>query len=343
MPLLLGVDGGGSKTHALVADGEGRLLGFGRSGGSNYEAVGIAQAKKALAAACREAFREAAATPEQIEVGCFALAGADFPGDFEMLRKEVGELSLCQRLVITNDTIAALRSGTRRPYGIVVIMGSGVNAGGVGLDGKEFRLIGEGYRTGDWGGAGDIGNEILHCVFRARDGRGLPTALTQMVLDFFQAPDLFELARWFSAGRVDKRRIMALAPSAFEAAIGGDEVACGIISRVAKETATCAVAIMRNLDLMDAEVDVVLAGGVFRGRGPLLLDLVAAMLHAENPRARAVIPRFEPVVGAVVGALRAAGILPNDAIWKNLEAGFDDLVLAHLRQGERDEGAKDEG
>ena len=53
MPLLLGVDGGGSKTHALVADGEGRLLGFGRSGGSNYEAVGIAQAKKALAAACR--------------------------------------------------------------------------------------------------------------------------------------------------------------------------------------------------------------------------------------------------------------------------------------------------
>jgi N-acetylglucosamine kinase-like BadF-type ATPase len=334
MPLLLGVDGGGSKTHALVADEEGHLLGFGRSGGSNYEGVGIAEARKALAAACWEAFRQGGATPEQVQVGCFALAGADFPEDFDMLRRELAQLSLCQRLVITNDTIAALRAGTRRPYGVVVVMGSGTNAAGLGLDGREVRLIGEGYRTGDWGGAGDIGSEILHCVFRARDGRGPPTALTQMVLDFFKAPDLFELARWLSGGRIDTRRIMSLAPSAFEAALEGDGVACDIISRVAKETATCALAIMKRLDLMDAEVDVVLAGGVFRGRGPLLFDLVAGLLRAENSQARPVIPKFEPVVGAVVGAMREAGISPDDAIWRNLEDGFDDLVLPRLRQEE---------
>lgn len=44
--LVLGVDGGATKTVCVVADGEFRVLGAGLAGPSNYHVVGVEEARK---------------------------------------------------------------------------------------------------------------------------------------------------------------------------------------------------------------------------------------------------------------------------------------------------------
>lgn len=49
--VVLGIDGGGSKTTALLANRQGQVLGRGTSGPSNYQVVGSDAAWQALDAA----------------------------------------------------------------------------------------------------------------------------------------------------------------------------------------------------------------------------------------------------------------------------------------------------
>lgn len=323
MAYVLGVDGGASKTHALIADERGRLLGFGQAGGSNYESVGLPAAKQAVAAASLAAIEQAGLDATQVEAACFSLAGADFPEDFAMLEQAMGELRLAGRFVITNDSIAALRSGTQRPYGVVVIMGSGMNAAALDVSGREYRLPAEGYLYGDWGGAGSIGAEVMHRIFRAHDGRGQPTVLTSMTLQFLGVPSMEELTRRLYRGQLPEERIPELAPLVFEAAYEGDAVACEIVSRIGQEAAAAAIAMMRRAGLDKREVDVVLGGSIFRGKGPLLMDVIGAGVHAVNPLARLVVPAWQPVVGAVIIAIELAGAQADAGVWANIRETYE--------------------
>ena len=308
-------------------------MGFGQAGGSNYESVGLPAAKQAIAAACLQAAERAEVEMPQVQAACFSLAGADFPEDFMMLESALGELQLARKFVVTNDSIAALRSGTRRSYGVVVIMGSGMNAAAVDLTGREYRLPAEGYLYGDWGGAGSIGTEVMHRVFRAHDGRGQPTILTRMTLDFFGVSSMEELTTRLYKGELPDDRIPELTPLVFEAAYEGDAVACEIVSKVGQEAGLAAIAMMKRAGLDRREVDIVLGGSIFRGRGPLLLDTVAAAVHAANPLACLVAPAWQPVVGAVIMAVELSGSPAGYEVWENIERTYDSVALGPLGNG----------
>src|ERR1700704_2103864 len=76
MTLLLGIDGGGTKTTALIAEAGGRVLGCGVTGSSNYHAVGADMACDTVREAVRAAFRQAHLTPLALDAVCLGLAGA---------------------------------------------------------------------------------------------------------------------------------------------------------------------------------------------------------------------------------------------------------------------------
>ena len=296
---LLGVDAGATKTHCLVADENGKILGFGSGGTGNYEVFGLDSAMKEIDHSITEAFNMAGI--ERADIGCFCLAGADFPEDFTMLEEAVKNLKRVDRVIIKNDSLAALKAGiVEESYGIAVIMGTGTNAVGIGKSGEEARLFGEGFLFGDWGGSGDISREILHRVFRAYDGRGEQTILTEKVLEFFEESDLVSLAKRLYYGKIDRSRILLLTPLLFECAYMGDRVSVEIVKKIAKETALSAWAIMKRLSLQREPVKVVLGGSIFKAKGPLLIDFIKAELHSFNPSAEIVLPRYEPVVGALL-------------------------------------------
>src|SRR6185503_4826310 len=137
----------------------------------------------------------------------FCLAGADLPSDFAMLRPALEGLGVAAALDLRNDTWAALRAGTSRPWGAVVICGSGINAAVRTPDGRELVLPSLGAISGDWGGGRDSSMAAVSAIARAWDGRGPPTALTDRVLRHFDLPNYAALLEAAYTGPLTQRRI----------------------------------------------------------------------------------------------------------------------------------------
>jgi N-acetylglucosamine kinase-like BadF-type ATPase len=326
MTFVLGVDGGATKTFAIVADERGHIRGFGQGGPGNHETVGLDSALTEIARACKSALAQSDVTPP-VECAVFGLAGADLPTDFDLLSTSLQKLGFSRKLYVENDAVIALRAGLKRGWGVGVVCGTGFNACGIGPDGTKLRFPGLGWISGDWGGGVDIAREVIRLVCRAWDGRGRPTMLAEKVpaiLGFSRIEEMIahlrqeQLAHY--PGWFDRRRLFKVVPLVFEAAYNGDEVAQDLLIRLGNEVGLAASAIIRRLGLEGSDVEVILAGGVFKGRGPLLLDAVTLTVHRVAPRAKVVIAKFEPVVGAVLLALEGLGIEITDDIYANLEA-----------------------
>jgi len=320
MDLVLGVDGGNSKTFALVANTEGQLLGFGQGGGSNHELIGFAQAERQLHQVAHDALADGG-VERPVAFGFWGLAGADLPSDYERFETILPRIKAADENVVKNDTVAAMGVGFTRGWGVGIISGAGFNAGGIAPDGREIQFMGMGSATGDWGGAWDIGPEMVRIAYRGDDGRERPTILTELVSQALGLQRIGDIALRVRAETLDQDEIRRkLPPLLFEAAYGGDEVACDLVFRVGEEIGTTATTIIRRLGMEKLDVEVVLGGSIFKGKGPLLLDVVTARVHRLAPRARIIIPEFDPVVGAVFQALRHLGVEAGGSVRENVRA-----------------------
>src|SRR5579859_3857817 len=301
--ILLGIDGGGTKTHALVVDEHGTVLSSAVGGPSGYHTIGLNRALNELRAVTQQALNSS-----RPDVAVFCLGDCDTPTDKARLQTGLNTLPLGQRTLVYNDSFAALRAGSSRPYGVAVICGTGFNACGIGPDGQQAKLPALGPLTGDWGGGSALGRAAFGAVYRAEDGRGDPTILTPMLLKAVGASDLATLTDWIADGQISHSQLSALALMVFEAAETGDRVAQSIVIRQADEIATTALAILRRLEMCAIDVDVVLAGGVMHGRGPLLMDTIRTRIGQACSKANVLRLNVPPVVGAVFLAFDALNI-----------------------------------
>ncbi len=97
-------------------------------------------------------------------------------------------------------------------------------------------------------------------------------------------------------------------------------MACELVARIGEEVGITANTIIRRLGMEKLDVEVVLGGSIFKGKGPLLMDTIRARVHRVAPRARIIHPEFEPVVGAVFQALRYLGIEAGPRVRENVRA-----------------------
>ena len=326
MRFILGVDGGNSKTHALVMDESGRVLGFGLGGPGNHQSDGLVPAVKEIRRAALSALDQAELPPDSVELGCFCLAGADLPEDYAMLQDAMLGQSLARSVIVKNDTMAALRAGLSCSWGVVVICGAGTNAAGRSQDGKEIVMPGMGPISGDWGGGGSLSQEMIRLVMRAWDGRGKPTLLTGLVLGALQAPSVEVLLSRLYHEEIDQQRLLDLVPLLFEAAEAGDEVAQDLIIQAGIEVGITARTLIRRLGLDQKDVEVILGGSVFKGKGSLLLDTITRVVNEQAPKARVIRSKYEPVVGAALLALEAIGIDVNVSLYHVLESTLPDRL-----------------
>ncbi len=301
--LFLGVDGGGTKTAALLVNDGGEVLGWGIGGGSNYHRAGIDGAYASVKQAV-----EAALDGRAPDAACFCMAAADMPHDFAQLNARLSELHLGCPFTIRNDVIGVFRAGSRFPYGVGVVCGTGFNAGGISRAGEEFRLPSLGDITGDCACASYLATQALGAAFRSWDGRGEATLLADAILQALDAPDFETLAERWVQGKLTQKQVNALSPLVFEVSEAGDPVAREIIRGQGVELGTGARAILRRLDLTDVDCDVVLGGSVFYGKGDLLMNALKEVVHAAAPQA--VVKRLDvpPVAGAVLLGADSLGV-----------------------------------
>jgi N-acetylglucosamine kinase-like BadF-type ATPase len=274
----------------------------------SHQAVGLEEGMARLERLAREV---GASVERPAVVGVFALAGADYPSDIRRLERGIGALGIAREVVVVNDTMAALRAGSRRPWGVALICGQGVNGAGVAPDGRVARFDGVGDISGDWGGGGSVGSAAQAAAVRARDGRGPRTHLERLVPAHFGLSTPGALVRALYDGRIEQERLGELSPVVFEAAVGGDVVAREIVDRLADELGVMAVALIRRLRLGRLDPDVVLAGGVFRAEDPAFYERIRAAVLKAAPAARIVRLDVPPVHGS---ALLSLELLRNGAV-----------------------------
>ena len=321
MTLVLAVDGGNSKTDVALVDTDGRLLAAVRGRTTSHQQVGADAGMQRLTALVADAYAAAGMRRTRADLGVYCLAGADTPGDIRELTSRLAAGGFALTDLLRNDTLAALRAGTDRGWGVVVICGQGVNAAGVAPDGRTARLDALGQISGDWGGATDVGWQGLAAAVRARDGRGPRTLLERTVPAHFGLTTPRALTMALYHGRVAERRIGELAPVVFAAAMDGDAAARAIVDRLADEIVAMAGAMIRRLRLTRKDLEVVLGGGVFRTPDRPFRSRIEAGVHAIAPRARLVRPDAPPVTGAA--------LLGLDALARGVA---DATVAARLRE-----------
>src|ERR1043166_1550316 len=188
------------------------------------------------------------------------MAGLDFPTEERALHDALAARGWAERISVGNDTLAVLRAGTERGWGVAVVCGAGINCVGVAPDGRHARFPALGWITGDWGGGYDVGLAAVSAAARSEDGRGDKTTLEQAVPGHFGLDTPTQLAEAFHHEEIEHRRIIELAPTVVAEA-AHDETAAAIVARLAEEVVTMIRVALERLGLTDAPVEVVLGGG----------------------------------------------------------------------------------
>ncbi|MEK7640041.1 MAG: BadF/BadG/BcrA/BcrD ATPase family protein [Patescibacteria group bacterium] len=292
---FLGIDGGGTKTEALL--GIGKRVAWGKAGPSNPHAVGIASAANNVRAAALAAEKQLGRKrPYKAVIG---LAGMDTPKDVSIMHRALtkelrGIFAPGWKLV--NDIVIALRSGTDSKQAAVIISGTGSNAYAHGPKGVA-RAGGRGHRLADEGSGFAQGSAALHAVTKAADGRGPKTLLTAYVLKHFKIRNVDALVRIVYEPTFGKPQIAALAPYVQFAAERGDHVAKNILVHAAIELALLAITVIKKSGLQRKVFPLVTVGGIFKC--PIILPTYFRVAVKQvAPKVQFVKPKLRPALGA---------------------------------------------
>ena len=326
---VLAVDGGGAKTDLALLDPTGGLLSFVRGGRSHVHYVGIEGSIVVVKALLESAINRAGLDPldrPPASAAYVLLAGADLPEERSAIQARIERLEWSTSLVVDNDTLALLRAGTDRGWGVAVVCGAGINCLGRAPDGREVRFLSLGPLSGDWGGGGDMGMAALAAAARGVDGRGPRTVLESSVPSHFGLTDPLELARAIHLRHIAENRLGELAPLVL-AASDEDPVAAGIVKRLADEVIAFARAALLRLELIRADADVVLGGRVLRSIGPSVVQAIAEGVGEAAASARVLVAPSEPIVGAALLGLDALGAASSakDRARAGLDAAVADI------------------
>lgn len=303
---VVGVDGGGTHLRVVATDVRLRVLGTGLAGSANPSLVGRDVAAERVGAAIAQALDEAGLPPEKVAAVALGIAGASVAHSADWVRA-VGRAALPGALVLPSaDYEIALAGANGRLEGVVIAAGTGSVAYGVSPAGESALAGGWGYLLGDEGSGYWLGLEALRAATRADDGRGVRTTLSAEVpaalgIEAGRAA----LIAWLYRGPGPRNgEIAGLAPLVLRLAEQGDAAAADIVRRAAAHLADLGRAVADRLALGDPRY--AFAGGLLSEPNPLSVGLCQDLGLAEMPR-----PRYSPVLGAALLALRALGLEPQ--------------------------------
>jgi N-acetylglucosamine kinase-like BadF-type ATPase len=309
MAFFLGVDGGATSTACAVCDDNGRVLGVGHGGPSNHILApgGEGRARSAVETALRAAETAAGLPPVEFAAAHFGMTGINRHTEAARVFERVAAGLLAARTMhVDNDAAVALAGALACRPGVIVIAGTGSVAFGRDPSDREARAGGWGYLFGDEGSGFAIGLAGVRAALRARDGVAPPTVLEERIPQH-GGWRLAEIPILYYEGKIQRSDVAALAPAVTSAAAAGDPVALSVVMDAAEGLAAVAAAVITNLSWPDGAVPLAPVGGVFKS-GRVILGPLKAALARRAPGAILVPARFPPAVGALLLALRAAGV-----------------------------------
>lgn len=304
--IVIGIDGGGSKTRAIVADEKGTQIGDVEGPGSAVRPGEAERSADVIAAVVRDALAACAMEHVTPKVLCVGVAGVGREGERQALWQALASREVAEEVVVHADATIALDDAFGDGAGVLLVSGTGSVAFGRGPAGTTGRCGGWGPVIGDEGSGAWIGRRALSIVTAASDGREPQTALTGAILTAAQVNEVSELIPWAAAAT--PAMLATLAPAVMSVAASGDLRANALVSLAVEELALHVRTLARLLFGDErAATPVAFAGGLL-ARGSLLRKRLEHRLKSAVPGAQVRAEDVVPARGAVRGALRFLGV-----------------------------------
>lgn len=328
MPYVLAVDGGNTKTLAVVADLNAAIQGTGVGGCSDiYNATPLDGERDSAAAALANAMRAingaldaARVSPAELAVVVFNMAGADWPEDIAFWREEAIARGLGQKVIVQNDALGILYAASPSATGVSIVAGTGVATGARAADGTIWHSS---FWQDEAQGSSHLGQSTLYAIYRSALDLAPATTLTARILDALGVPTV-EAALHLFHNRLQPppMRVDRLAPILLDEAHAGDAAALRIVGEHAVMLGDMALVAARRVGLIESAFPLVLAGGLFRHPTATLEDAIVARVREGAPAIQPLRSPGEPIVGVIAEALGTAGVTITPALIERLTTAF---------------------
>lgn len=333
MQCVLAVDGGNTKTIALVAALDGTILGASRGGcGDIYNAdptptapdSGLAAMANVRATILR-ALHQAQAQPEDIVAAVFNMAGGDWPEDLAYIEAAMRHEGFGRAMLVQNDALGVLYAASPDATGVAIVCGTGAATGARAPDGRVWHSS---FWQDEVHGSGHLGQKALFAIYRAELGIEPPTSLTGRILTFLHQETVEDVLHLFNRRQhpppisVDR-----LTPLLLDEAHAGDALARRVVRDHGALLGDIGMAAARKVGIEGTPFTLVLAGGVFRHPTSVLADAIIERMRTTSPDLRPAPRTYEPIVGVLFQALDLAGITRDAAM---LERVLPTMALTPL-------------
>ena len=290
---LIGIDGGGTKTAAILVDEDGHVLARHAAGPCNPNVLGFdestARVKDIVATLTQGETRSVAA----IYIGT---AGIFTKDDGPRFAAAVSRTCGVERVKCENDVMNVVAAATDADRCVAGVSGTGMIVYAKEVD-RVTRLDGWGYLLGLGGSGYDIGRDVIRAAVGESEGTSPATALTPLVE---RKADMTLEGLVLEVYRREPAFVASFAPLAFEADATGDEVARSILVSNAHAFAKL---LNRAAELYDCGNEVVVSGGI--ATNARFGELLAKEL---NKGLRLVVPSCPQVIGACINCARFCGV-----------------------------------
>lgn len=301
---IVGIDGGGTKTDAVLCDESGRVYKRVIGGPASPTSQPVETAVVNLRRVMEELMAEYGGLEGRIDALFAGISGGGVGDNAAMLRWYFAEmLPGCVRLDNYNDAVNALRSAIPSGDGMIAISGTGSSVF-ANVNGEMFQAGGWGYLLGDEGSGFDLGRRALKSALREIDGRGEATSMTLACEKILAKPVNRAIPEIYAGGRAE---IASFATVLLDAAEQGDAVASRQLDAAVESLAETIRAAGRYIETEQKRVAI--AGSVWKNA--LYCERMRRALGEEYVLCRTDLP---PVYGSFVVALRQAGIPVTDEI-----------------------------
>lgn len=302
----LGIDGGGSKTRAVIVNQFGRVMADVELGAMNPH--GLSQESVVQEISKMRRLLAEHYPIEKIKTAFAGMSGVDHPEERRKMMALFHQvLPYTVQLEVGNDALIALSSGTYGGPGIVLIAGTGSIAYARLGDGTIHRVGGWGYLFGDEGSGYAMGRRALVAVMQAYDGRGPATALTDKILEKANCGNPVDLIPRIYGLSATKRWIASCSREVITAFDEGDFVAQSIVQGIVLEQKLQIDVLLKKTLANQEPLSIVLTGGLYQQVGHIFLPRLQALFIQEGQEdiaAACVVPELPPVAGAVVEAMK---------------------------------------
>lgn len=301
MGILIGVDGGGSKTEIVTIDHTGQVLRTLRKPASNYHLLGMEQAVLHIIEGIRDASHE-----ETLDGIGISLAGIDTPEDWKIMAGGLkGALEVLSQemlipfqdvpVVLENDVFGALMSVQGEFSGNVLAAGTGAVAMGIDTEGSVIRVGGWGHLIGDEGAGYSIGRKALAAMAASFDGYGPKSLLETTITKHLGLAQVPEIIDWLYQTKRTNKEVAALVPVITETALMGDFSSKLILVEAGKALGLLTRALLRKTK----GIEIGLVGGIGH-IWSFIEPSFQSTIQEEFPTLQILKPKYSPSVGAAL-------------------------------------------